>query len=129
MKKNSIALVAVILAFGSIIGYQQLRPSVVQAGNETKIVLVADLREADEECPCGEIIRAVRAAHSKGIATQEIDSRKTPQLLKQYRVLTAPTVLVMNAEGKEITRFEGEDKNTAAAIKTYLDRMIRASAR
>ncbi len=129
MNKKTVALIGFILAIAAVIGYKQLQPQVVYAGNEPKVVLVADFREADEECACGEIIRAVRAAQKKGIATEEIDPHKAPQLLKQYRVLTAPTVLILNADGKEAARFEGEDKKTAATIKSYLDRMIQATGR
>ncbi len=128
-----VALVAVILTVAAVIGYKQLRPvpsqSVVHGGSGPQVVLVADLSEAEEKCACGEIIRAVRAAQKKGIATQELTPDSKSEVLRQYRVLTAPTVLFLDADGKDIARYEGADENTVADIKAHLDRLIPGSGR
>ncbi len=128
-----LALVAVFLAVAAVIGFKQLRPvpsqSVIRGGGEPKIVLVADLSEAEEKCACGEIIRAVRAAQKKGIATQELTPDSKSEVLRRYRVLTTPTVLFLDADGKDIARYEGEDEKTVAEIKSHLDRLIPVSGR
>ncbi len=84
---------------------------------------MADLSEAEEKCACGEIIRAVRAAQHKGVTTQEFSPDSKSELLKRYRILTAPTVLFLDAKGKEIARYEGEDEKTVEAIRSQLKRM------
>jgi hypothetical protein len=45
------------------------------------------------------------------------------EVLKQYRILTAPTVLFLDAKGKEIARYEGEDEKTVEEIRPQLKRM------
>ncbi len=128
-----VALVAVILAVAAVIGYKQLRTlpsqSVVQGGSGPKVVLVADLSEAEEKCACGEIIRAVRAAQKKGIEIQELTPDSKSEVLTRYRVLTAPTVLFLDADGNDIARYEGEDEKTVAEIKSHRDQLIPGSGR
>ncbi len=128
-----VALVAVILTVAAVIAYKQLRPgpsqSVVHGGSGPKVVLVADLSEAEEKCACGEIIRAVRAAQKKGIEIQELTPDSKSEVLRRYRVLTAPTVLFLDADGKDIARYEGEDEKTVAEVKSHLDRLIPGSGR
>lgn len=86
------------------------------------VVLIADLREADEACPCGEIIRAVRAARVRGVAVREVPPTDTA-VAKQYGVTVAPTVLVLDSAGKVVERHEGESTDTVAAIKASLERL------
>ncbi len=127
MKPRHFALIAVFAAAGVIIGYKHLRNmpahSTLNAASTPRVVLVADLSEAEEKCACGEIIRAVRAAQQKGVATLEFTADSKAEELKQYRVLTAPTVLFLDAKGKEIARYEGEDEKTVQEIRSQLKRM------
>ncbi len=87
------------------------------------VVLVADLREANEDCPCGEIIRAVRAAKSRGVAVREVGPGDT-SVTKQYGVTVVPTVIVLDTNGKVVERHEGESSETLAAIKASLERLV-----
>lgn len=85
------------------------------------VVLVADLREAHgTDDGCAAIIRAVRQASTRGVKVVELPPDSNPDLLRRYRVLTAPTVLLLDNTGKEIGRFEGEDAATVKAIQTWL---------
>ncbi|WP_437723540.1 hypothetical protein [Sorangium sp. So ce861] len=93
----------------------------------TSVVLVADLAEADHACGCGEIIRVVRAAAQKGVPTKEIDTRTNKEEAKKYRVLVAPAVLLLDSDGKEARRYEGESSDTVASMKADLDALASAS--
>ncbi len=85
------------------------------------VVLVADLREAnDSNDGCAAIIRSVRQASSRGVSVVELPPGSNSDLLGRYRVLTVPTVLLLDRTGKEIGRFEGEDAATVKAIQTRL---------
>ncbi len=127
MKPRHFAVIAIFAAAGVIIGYKHFRNTAAQstlnAASTPRVVLVADLSEAEEKCVCGEIIRAVRAAQQKGVVTQEFTADSSSEVLKQYRILTAPTVLFLDAKGKEIARYEGEDKKTVEEIRSQLKRM------
>ncbi len=85
------------------------------------VILVADLREADDpHDPCADIIRAVREVSKRGIQIAELSPDSQSDLLHRYRVLTVPTVLLLDSAGNEIGRFEGEDAKTVKAIQTRL---------
>lgn len=133
MKSRWIGLVGVaVLALG-VIGYKQVlspRRTVGPAGPPSKnptVILVADPREAESNCGCGEIIRAVRAARSRGVPVQELPPNSESELLKRYRILTAPTVLFLDTEGRQVTRYEGEDEKTVEAIRSRLLGMMEGS--
>lgn len=87
----------------------------------SSVVIVANMAEADEECGCGEIIRAVRATAQKGVATKEIDTRTNKDEAKKYRALVVPTVLVLDPSGAELRRWEGESSDTIEKMKADLD--------
>ncbi len=127
MKPRHVAVIAIFAAAAVIIGYKHLRntpaQSTLNVAVSPRVVLVADLSEAEEKCACGEIIRAVRAAQQKGLTTQEFTADSKSEVLKRYRILTAPTVLFLDAKGKEIARYEGEDKRTVEEIRSQLKRM------
>ena len=127
MKPKHVAVIAIFVAAGVIIGYKHLRDtpaqSTLDAAIAPRVVLVADLSEAEEKCACGEIIRAVRAAQQKGVATREFTADSKSELLKRYQILTAPTVLFLDAKGKEIARYEGEDARTVEETRSQLKRM------
>jgi hypothetical protein len=87
------------------------------------VLLVADLREANDKCICGEMIRAVRAAGKRGLPVTELTPESRSDLLKRYRVLTAPAVLILDRSGHEVSRYEGETQDTLTALNTRLDEM------
>ena len=107
-------------------------PPPVAAGNTkttaTSVLLLANLREADEACRCGDIIRAVRAAAARGVKTREVDTFNRDEAAKvsqKYRVLVSPTVLFLDGAGKEVSRLQGESEKTLADVKTALSKMAR----
>jgi hypothetical protein len=133
MNGRRLALIVIILATGGVIAYKQVRSgnsparSALDSGVAPRVILVADLSEAEEKCACGEIIRAVRAAQKRGIPTLEFTPDSKSELLKRYRVLSAPTVVFLDATGKETSRYEGEDEKTVEAIRSYLKRIAEGS--
>lgn len=91
------------------------------ASGTPAVILVADLREADDpHDPCADIIRAARQAAKRGVNVVELSPDAKSDLLSRYRVLTVPTVLLLDESGKEIGRFEGEDAATVKAVQTRL---------
>lgn len=94
------------------------------------VVLVADLREADDPNDrCAEIINAVRQASRRGISVAELSPDSKSDLLHRYRVRTVPTVLTvlfLDAAGNEIGRYEGEDSNTVDAIESRLSALTES---
>lgn len=85
------------------------------------VILVADLREVDDpHDPCADIIRAVRDVSKRGIRVAELSPGSQSDLLRRYRVLTVPTVPLIDGAGNEIGRFEGEDARTVKAIQARL---------
>ena len=97
------------------------------SSSSPSVLLVADLREADAFCGCGEIIRAVRKANKRGVPVQELMPDSQSDLLQRYRVLVFPTVLILDRDGREITRYEGEDKKTVSELRSRLDQMEKAA--
>lgn len=87
-----------------------------QAARRSTVVLFADLREADEIPGCGEIIKAVRAAATRGIPTRELDANHDATKASEYKLLVAPSVVILDANGEEIGRFEGESRETIASL-------------
>lgn len=130
MKTNWIAVAAMgALALG-LIAYKTTRaplPNSALAPTSTAapvVVLIADLTEAENSCGCGEIIRSVRAAASKGVSTREMAPGADPGLEKRYEVKVSPTVLFIRADGTVRARHEGEDADTLDAIRRDLDRAV-----
>lgn len=92
------------------------------------LLLFANLAEADEgEDGCAIIIRTVRAARDHGIAVTEYNSGSSPDVRKQHRVVVEPTVILFDANGREIARHEGEDTATIAAIRADIERVTGGS--
>lgn len=136
MNPKTIGVAAVALLAVGVVAYRTTSrdialadpaPPGVQAGTTaaTSLVLVADPDEAESSCLCGQIIRSVRDVRNKGVLVREVDPEKTPDVAKNYKALVNPTVLVLDETGKEVRRFEGEDKATFAAIRSELDRMTK----
>ncbi len=92
-----------------------------------KVVLVANLEEADENCGCGQMIRAVRSAGAKGLATREVDTRNKGDLAaatKAYRILVQPSVVMVDGADHEVRRYEGESKDTVSKLMTDLESLV-----
>ena len=98
--------------------------STAPAASRGSVLLFADLREADEEKDrCGIIIRSVRATRQHGVTVTEYDSGASPDVRKQHRVVVEPTVIVLDASGREVARHEGEDDATMQAIRAEMERL------
>jgi len=122
MKVKWSGIMAVALIVIAIIAYKVHTKHVIVAGGDVlpRVLLVADLSEADSADPCTEIIHAVRAARERGVPVQELSPDSKSETLHRYRVLTIPTVLILDRSGQVVFRFEGEDRQTVAAVRTQL---------
>ena len=122
MKVNWVGIVAVALVVIAITVYKVRTKHATVAGAEglPRVLLVADLSEADSADACAEIIHSVRAARERGVQVQELGPDSKSELLRRYRVLTIPTVLILDHSGEVVSRFEGEDRQTVVAVRTHL---------
>lgn len=85
------------------------------------VILIADPSEAnDSDDGCAVMFRAVRQAAKRGVDVAELAPNSNSDLLRQHRVVTVPTLLVLDNAGKEISRFEGEDAATVKAVQARL---------
>ena len=118
-----IGVIAVAVIAGAIVFYKaRVHQPEPTPADLPRVLLVADLGEADKPGDrCAEIIQAVRQARARGVAVQEYRPDSTSPLLSRYRVLTAPTVIILDARGEVVSRHEGEAPQTVAAIRTALD--------
>lgn len=127
MKVNWIGVVAVLLIAGVIIVYKTQMPATrPESANVTvpRVLLVADLSEADAAGDaCAEIIHLVRTARNRGIAVQELERGSKSDLLARFHVLIIPTVLILDSGGHVVSRFEGEGRDTVAAIRAGLQKL------
>lgn len=122
MKVKWSGIVAVALVVIAITAYKihTKHATVTGAQGLPRVLLVADLSEADSADACAEIIHAVRAARERGVPVQELSPDNKSEMLHRYRVLTVPTVLILDRSGQVVLRFEGEDRQTVAAVRTQL---------
>lgn len=108
---------------------QEAAPSSTMVKAQPSVLLFAELAEANEsEDACAVIIRTVRSARDRGITVTEYDSGVAPEVRKRHRVVVEPTVILLDASGREIARHVGEDATTIAAIRADIERMSRGSA-
>ena len=113
------AAVFVFAAASGLIVWREARkstPPVSPVPVGARLVLYADLSEIDEAEGCGAIIRGVREAVRRGVATEEIDARRSSDRLARYKLLVAPSVLLLDEAGREVKRYEGESPDTVRAI-------------
>jgi hypothetical protein len=54
---------------------------------------------------------------------QEVESGSKPDLLVHYHVLTIPTMLILDCNGKEVSRSEGEGRETVKAARAGLEQL------
>ena len=115
-------IVGVVLVLVSITAYKVHTKHATVAGADglPRVLLVADLSEADSEDACAEIIHSVRAARQRGFQVQELSPDSKSETLRRYRILTIPTVLILDRGGQVVSRFEGEDPQTVTAVRTQL---------
>ena len=99
---------------------QTKRATLTRGEGFPTVLLVADLSEADSADACAEIIHSVRAACERGVQVQELSPDSKSEMLHRYRVLTIPTVLILDKGGRVVLRFEGEDRQTVTAVRTQL---------
>lgn len=126
MKIQWIGLGAVALAASAIIAYKTQFLPQAQAANAAppRVVLLAELSEADNAGDsCAEIIHLVRAARDRGIAVQELSPDSKSDLLARFHLLIVPTVLILDLNGREVSRYEGEGRNTVKALRTSLEQL------
>lgn len=125
MKRNTLYVVLTLaLAAGLIAVKPHIAPSADMESSLPAVLLVADLREADStNDTCARIIQAVRKARSKGVSVTELMPNSDSALLKRHPVVVAPTVLVLDKDGRELNRFEGESVATLDAIRAKLSQL------
>jgi len=127
MKIKYIGLAAIVLITIAIIGYKTQLSKQGQIASQSvtpRVLLVANLAEADETGDaCALIIHLVRAAHKRGIAVEELDASSKSPLLAQYHILVIPTVLIFGANGKEVSRLQGEGGDVIKKLRTELARL------
>lgn len=129
MKTKIIGLLVILAAVGGVVAYKvaaQNPDSTAAAPTNAaspRVLLFADLSEADDDCGCGRIIRSVREVATRGVATRENDD----ELGRKYKVTTNTTVVILDGEGREEARYEGESKDTVAKIRAHLDKLQAGS--
>ena len=125
MKAKWIGLIAVAaIAVIIVASKARVRQETPTAAAPPRVVLVADLSEADEEGDaCAEIIRAVRAVRGRGVSVQEFNPDSKSPLIARYRVLTIPTVLILDDKGEVVSRHEGENRQTLTALRAGLEQL------
>jgi len=122
MKSKWIGLMAIAVVAAVIIATKtRVEQEAPAHAGAPRVLLVADLSEADHEGDtCAEIIQAVRAVGKRGVSVQEFNHNSKSPLIAQYRVLSFPTVLVLDPKGQVVSRYEGESRQTLAALRTEL---------
>jgi thioredoxin-like negative regulator of GroEL len=127
MRTRWVGVAFVVIVAVGIVTYKEHRfrsstSPVAQSKSSDKpeIVFVVDPREADTADNCTEIIRLVRAAAKRGVTVQELSPNSKSPLRKQYKVLTIPTVLILDSDGNLVSRYEGEENATVQQIRDGL---------
>jgi len=122
MKVKFSGIAAVMLVVAGIMAYKiHIRHAPVASESDSpRVLLVADLSEADSADACADIIGSVRAARERGIQVQELTPDSKSEMLRRYHVLTIPTVLIIDRSGQVVSRFEGEDRQTVTAVRDQL---------
>lgn len=101
------------------------RVAPVASSQSPAVILVADFREAnDPNDRCADIIRAVRQASARGVGVTELSLDSKSSLIRQHHVVSVPTVLFLDPNGAELSRFEGESAATVKAVQTRLASLV-----
>lgn len=88
-----------------------------------QVLLIARPGEGASSARCGQIVREVRAAEHRGVSVRELAPDSGSDLMTRYRVLTTPTVLVLEPNGSVRSRYEGEAQETVDAIRAEMTRL------
>lgn len=125
MRSRWIGLSCVAIAALAIVVYKQREATTAGAViGSPSVLLVADLKEAGSAGDrCAEIMAAVRAARTRGVKVAEFSPDSASPLLKQYHVVSIPTVVIIRKDGREDGRFVGESESMVQALKTRLATM------
>ncbi len=126
MKRNTFYMLFIVALAGVLIAIKPrlAAPKPNTESSTPAVVLVADLSEADSaNDTCARIIQAVREARSRGISVTELMPNSDSVLLKSHRIVVAPTVLVLDKDGRELSRFEGESVATLEAVRARLNQL------
>jgi hypothetical protein len=135
MKRTWIGVVVIVVLVGAVLLAKSMKSQPVAGPAESgtaaatesqaqpQVILFANPQEAESSCGCGEVFRAVRAASKQGVRTREVDPELERDVLREYRVTVEPTVIFVDATGREVSRREGESGDTIAAIRSDLDRI------
>ena len=131
MKSKWMGLVLICaLATGVLLTKQLRNPPPASPASRTaasaapaQVLLFANPAEAESSCGCGQVFRAVRAAAARGVSVREVDPAQNREFMRQHRVMVEPTVLVLDEQGHELRRHEGESSDVLAAIHTDLDKL------
>ncbi len=128
--RYAVLAVALVCAMGckSQPGDTTSHAGTTEKAKPTNVVMAVNLGEEDEEGGCGDVIHAVRAAAKSGVRAREVDTRNKADMeaaSKKYRIVVQPTVILLDDADKEVRRYEGESKETIAALKTDLDAMAK----
>ena len=125
MKAKWIGLLTVaVIAVVIIASKTRVGQETPTAAAPPRVLLVADLSEADEEGDaCAEIIQAVRAVRKRGVSVQEFNPDSESPLIARYRILTIPTVLILDEKGEVASRYVGEDRQTLKALRARLEEL------
>lgn len=135
MKRTWIGVVVLAVLVGGVLLAKSMKSQPVPASAasgavtattsqaQPQVILFADSREAEESCGCGEIFRVVRAAGTHGVRTREVDPERERDVVVQYRVTVEPTVIFVDAAGREVSRREGESAETITALRADLERL------
>ncbi len=125
-KRNSLYMLLILTLAAGLIVFKKrnVLPQSDQQSAAPAVVLVADLGEADSpNDTCARIIQAVRDARSKGVSVTELMPNSDSPILQKHPVVVAPTVLVLDKDGRELSRFEGESVATLDAIRAKLNQL------
>lgn len=125
MNWKSLGLVLVFAIAGAILYVKQRTPppdaNTALHRAHPQVLIVADFSEADMPGDgCAEIIRLVRAVKNRGVRTEELQPGSKSEFLTRYRILTAPTVVILGPDGQAHERFEGESTETISSLRKAL---------
>jgi hypothetical protein len=136
MKRGWIGVTVIVIMVAAVLVTKQIRASsrapaapeitaTPAATTRPQVLLFADQGLAESTCGCGQVFRVVRGAAARGVSVREVDPEQDQDLVKQHRVTVEPTVVVLDAQGREIRRHEGETSDVLAAIRGDLEGIAR----
>lgn len=136
MKRPWIGVSLLALLIGGVVLAKSMRPAPAPPASDSttadpqgqpQVLLFINPKEAEQSCGCGQIFRAVQASSTRGVRTQVVDPERERDLVRQYRVRVEPTIIFADATGHEVSRHEGESRETIAALQADLDRLVGGS--